>query len=80
MRKRDGEYGGDDARWSLRDIFEMRPDGEAGKVWDGVWGTSYAEYGEIAAREALDRQNASPDKHIRKIRPRGTPRGPKKRK
>jgi len=59
----------EDARWSLKDEFENWPGGYAGKVRVGIWGTSYGEFGEIAAREALDRQNASPDKLVRKIGP-----------
>ena len=70
----------DGDRWGPRDVFDCRPDGDAGKVWDSVWGTSYAEFGDIVMAELQDRQDRKSDKVIRKMRPRTPSKKPKPRK
>ncbi|QGN55908.1 hypothetical protein [Novosphingobium sp. Gsoil 351] len=51
-------------------MYINRPGGDAGLIMAGVWGDSEAEFGEIAALEAKDRQRRRPDRFTNKIKPR----------
>ncbi len=57
-------------RHSLRDMFIDRPGGIAGQIMLAVWGSSEAEFAEIAALEAKDQQRRRPDRFTNKIKPR----------
>lgn len=57
-------------RHGLKDMFINRPGGDAGLIMSMVWGDSEAEFGEIAALEAKDRQRRRPDRFTNKIKPR----------
>lgn len=61
-------------RWGLRDMYADRPDGDAGKVMAGIWGSSEEEFGEITAKEAADRQRRNPGRFIKKIAPWKSPK------
>jgi hypothetical protein len=50
-------------------MYADRPDGDAGKVMAGIWGSSEEEFGEITAKEAADRQRRNPGRFIKKIAP-----------